>query len=515
MPPWLPEHGYGDFAGEQRLTDAQIRILSEWAKNGAPKGPAEAPPAPHFNPDWQLGRPDMIVEAEKPFTVPASGPDVFWNFIFSPPLTSRRYVRAIEILPGPQGMVHHANLILDGSRSARHQESTPGSGFPGMDLKIAHSPLDFPSHFLFWKPGAPPWVEPDGLAWRIDPGDDLVLNTHLMSMGTPMAVRPSIGLYFTDKPPTQFPILIELENDRALDIPPGNRDFVISDTFELPVDADVLAIYPHAHYLGHLLEAFATLPSGERKWLIRIPDWDPKWQAVYHYRAPLFLPAGSIVSMRYHYDNSAANPRNPNRPPRRVLGGDQSTDEMGHLWLQLLPRGRLDRRREIEEALMRHRLKKNPNDFGARVTLGALMLSEFNPAGSVTILEEAVRLEPAEPEGHNWLGVALEVIGRTREAIAQFRLALGLEPGYSDARYNLAKALVKSGEFDEALVNFAQVAPVYPRDAEVHNQFGELLLRQGKAAQALEQFNQALAVDPSDESVRANRDLAQQQLAKP
>ena len=44
MPPWLPEHGYGDFAGEQRLTDAQIRILSEWAKNGAPKGPAEAPP---------------------------------------------------------------------------------------------------------------------------------------------------------------------------------------------------------------------------------------------------------------------------------------------------------------------------------------------------------------------------------------------------------------------------------------------------------------------------------------
>jgi tetratricopeptide (TPR) repeat protein len=515
MPPWLPQHGYGDFAGEQRLTEAQIRVLSEWAYNGTAEGSAsDTPVAPHVSEGWQLGRPDMVVEAAEPFTVPASGPDVFWNFIFSPPITTRRYVRAIEILPGPHGMVHHANLIIDRLPSARRLEAAPGKGFPGMDLKIAHSPLNFPSHFLFWKPGAPPWVEPEGLAWYLDPGDDLVLNSHLMTMGMPMSVRPSIGLYFTDKPPAKLPILIELESDRALDIPPGDRDFVIRDTFRLPVDSDVLAVYPHAHYLGHLLEAYATLPNGERKWLIRIPDWDPKWQAVYHYREPVFLPAGSMISMRYHYDNSTANPRNPNRPPQRVQAGNQSSDEMGHLWLQLLPRGKLDRRREIEEALLRHRLEKNTGDFNAHVNLGALMLSEFNPRGAVSILEGAVKLQPMEPEGHNWLGVALEVVGRTREAIEQFQVALTLQPDYSDARYNLAKALVKSGDLDEALVNFRQVAAACPKDAGVHNDFGELLLRQGKAAQALEQFNQVLVNDPSNETARANRDLARRQLAQ-
>ena len=106
----------------------------------------------------------------------------------------------------------------------------------------------------------------------------------------PMEVKPSIGLYFTDKPPAKFPLLIELQHDDALDIPPGAPDFVVADDFRIPVDSDVLAVYPHAHYLGHIIEAYATLPGGERKWLIRIPRWDPAWQAVFHYRRPLFLP---------------------------------------------------------------------------------------------------------------------------------------------------------------------------------------------------------------------------------
>ena len=91
---------------------------------------------------------------------------------------------------------------------------------------------------------------------------------------------------------SRFPLLVQLENDNALDIPAGARDFPVADDFRLPLDADILAVYPHAHYLGKLLEAYATLPDGRRKWLVRIPDWDPNWQAVYYYREPVFLPKG-------------------------------------------------------------------------------------------------------------------------------------------------------------------------------------------------------------------------------
>ena len=83
-----------------------------------------------------------------------------------------------------------------------------------------------------------------------------MLNTHLQPTGKAEQVAPSVGLYFTDKPPARFPILIQLEHDGALSIPAGDRDFLISDDFKLPVDVDVLAVYPHAHYLGKLLVAY-------------------------------------------------------------------------------------------------------------------------------------------------------------------------------------------------------------------------------------------------------------------
>jgi Flp pilus assembly protein TadD/mono/diheme cytochrome c family protein len=511
MPPWLPEHGYGDFADESRLTDDEIRLIVEWVKSGAPQG-AAPPPLPKFTEGWQLGPPDMMLDAARAYSVPVSGPDVFWNFIFSPPVTTRRYVRAIEVRPGIPHGVHHANLLVDRARSARRRENEPGSGFPGMDLSVQHSVFDFDSHFLFWKPGSAPWVEPDGLAWELDPGTDLILNAHIMPMGMAMEVKPSIGLYFTDKPPDRFPLLIELERDSQLDIPAGARDFTVGDDFRLPLDVDVLAIYPHAHYLGHQLEGYATLPNGERKWLIKIRQWDPNWQGVYHYREPVFLPKGTIVSMRWHFDNSSANPRNPHHPPQRVQGGDQSTDEMAHLWLQVLPRGPGDRRRELQEAVMQHDVDKNPRDFWAHLWLGALLLSRLDPGGAEQALEQAVRLDPKQPEGHNWLGLALGSLGRTREAIEQFRTALELQPDYANARYNLARALAKSGRLEEAAETFTALAAADPADAQVHNDFGELLLRMDKNAEALEQFDKALALDPLNKTAQANRELARTHL---
>jgi mono/diheme cytochrome c family protein len=513
MPPRLPVAGYGNFADEHRLTADEIALISNWVKAGAPEGPAdETPPVPKFTEGWQLGPPDMVVEATSAYTIPAKGPDVFYNFIFSPGISSTKYVRAIEIRPGNIHLIHHANVIVDRARSARRQESEPGAGFPGMNVKIVRNVFDFDTHFLFWKPGSIPWTEQDGFSWRLDPGNDLVLNAHMMTMGVPEEVKPSIGLYFTDKPPKYAPILIQLEHDGALNIPAGDADFVVTDKFTLPLDADALAVYPHAHYLGHVLEGYAILPNGTRKELIRIRHWDPKWQSVYHYREPVFLPKGTVLVMRWHYDNSAANPRNPHRPPQRVLSGNQSTDEMAHLSFQLLPR-ESGQRSLLEEAYMRHQLEKYPDDFQAHLWLGAVKLSRLDPSGAVSVLREAVNLQPNQPEGHSWLGVALGALGLSRDAIAQFRLALKIQPDYIPARYNLAKVLTRSGEFAEAAQDFTQVVDAFPQDAQVRNDFGELYLRMGKPTEALEQFEKALAINPSHPAALKNRELARQQLS--
>src|ERR1700689_5064180 len=129
MPPWLPVAGYGDFADAHRLSFAEIALIANWARNGAPEGhPSDTPPVPAFTEGWQLGPPDMVLDATRGFTIPANGPDVFWNFIFSPAITTTRYVRAIEIRTGDTHLIHHANVIVDRARSARRQESEPGAG---------------------------------------------------------------------------------------------------------------------------------------------------------------------------------------------------------------------------------------------------------------------------------------------------------------------------------------------------------------------------------------------------
>ncbi|HLK48447.1 MAG TPA: tetratricopeptide repeat protein [Bryobacteraceae bacterium] len=465
MPPWLPEPGRGDFEGERRLTDQEIHAIGEWAAAGAPEGSSDqSPEPPRFAGEWQLGAPDLVVEAASSFHVPAAGPDVHWNFVLRPDTKTPRFVRALEIRPGDRKLVHHANLLVDRTASTHLRENAPGQGFPGMDLAVMRSPFDPPGHFMFWKPGSAPHQEPPGFVWRLNPADELVLNVHLHPSGKPEEIRPAIGLYFTDQPPAKFPLLVQLENNQALDIPAGARNFVVSDAFSLPLDADALAIYPHAHDLGKLLEAYATLPDGSRKWLIRIPEWNRAWEAVYYYREPVFLPQGTLITMRYHYDNSPANVRNPNQPPRRVRAGNQAGDEMAELWLELLPRGRGDRRRELEEAVIRHRLDRNPKDFTANLNLGAVLLSRLNAADAVGVLKNAVAADPARAEARNMLGLALQFVGRTAEAGAAFESALRLRPDYTAARFNLANAQIKSGRLDQAIENLRKVVAANPED---------------------------------------------------
>ena len=503
MPPWLPAPGYGDFANERRLTATQIEQIGNWVSLGAPEGnPADAPPQPTFTPGWQLGAPDLVISVSKPFPVPADGPDLFWNFVLSPAIRQTRYVKAVEVRPGNARSVHHANLLVDRARSSRRQAKTPGEGFPGMDLNIKTATFDPDSHFLFWKPGGAPRVEPDGMAWRLDPGNDLVLNVHVHPSGKPELVAPSVGLYFTDKAPSKFPMLVQFERDRTLDIAAGNRDFVVSDDFRLPIDVDVFSVYPHAHYLGTLLEAFATLPDGSRQWLIRIPQWDINWQSVYHCREPLFLPKGTVISMRYHYDNSADNPRNRSSPPRRVRSGNQSTDEMGHLWLQVLPRGEGDQRAVLQEALMRHRLENDPANASAHFNLGVLLLGRKDAAGAIGHLRDAVRLEPAQPMAWNDLGAALQAEGKVEEALEQFRSALRIDPDYGNARFNLANGLAAQGKLTEAAANLRQVIAAEPEDVVARERLAAISNQPDGAAAA--QFEAAPKADPPHQDVRRN-----------
>jgi Tfp pilus assembly protein PilF/mono/diheme cytochrome c family protein len=511
MPPWLPEPGNLKFADELRLSDQEIATIQEWVQQGAVEGSlSDLPARPEFAEGWELGKPDLVLTARKPFVLPASGADQYWNFILPVPISQTRWLKSIEIRPGQKHLVHHANVLVDRAQASRGREKAPGSGFGGMEIRLESEVFDPDSHFLFWKPGTIPYVEPDGMALRLDKGTDLVLNMHMQPSGKSEVILPSIGLYFTDQPATMYPMLLQVENDAALDIPPGEKNFVVTDSLTLPIDVDLLAIYPHAHYLGKDLLALATLPDGTGKTLIHINLWDLNWQAVYRYAEPVFLPKGTVISMKYSYDNSEGNRANPNHPPQRVTAGNRASDEMAHLWLQVLPRHNpeagSDPRMLLQEALARHNIEKDPSDFEAHYNLAAMLQARGVLEEAVKEYESALRVRPRDGVVNNALGGALLTAGRVDEAILRLSAAVKDRPDYFDAHYNLGNALASKGEFRAAADQFRSATRLNPDDADAEANLGSALARIGHISEAKSHYRRALELNPGHALARENLD---------
>jgi tetratricopeptide (TPR) repeat protein len=504
MPPWKPLPGRGEFQNERRLSDRELEGIQEWIAAGAPEGDAaDLPAAPTGTAGWQLGTPDLVVRMSESYGVRADGPDVFRTFVIPIPVASARYVRAMEFRPGNARVVHHANLGVDRTRSSRLLDARdPGPGYEGGMERDARYPE---GQLLGWTPGQAAHAVPDGTQWRLEPDSDLVVQLHLQPTGKPESVQVTAAFYFTDAAPTRTPIGLRLGSE-TIDIPAGASEHVIADRYELPVDVDVLAVQPHAHNLARRMEATATLPDGSMRWLIAIDDWDFRWQDVYRYTAPIALPKGTTLAMRYTYDNSAGNPRTPHHPPARVVWGQNTSDEMGDLWIQVLPRSAADekilnqdfRRKAHTEDLAGYTklLRSDPDNPLRHDAVAALYLDAGKMDEAIAEFRQSLRLNDASAPTHYNLGYALAARGRRDEAIAELEHALRIDPDYALAHNNLGALLQVSGRIDQARMHYERAIALRPDNVDARANLGQLLSNSGRLAEALVQFTAVIALRP-------------------
>ena len=512
MPPWPPGSNDPAFIGARHLAPDQIETIRRWAAAGAPEGTdADRPPLPHFTDEWQLGTPDLVLTLPQPYVHQSGGHDVFRNVVFRPRTDTTRFVRAVEFRPG-SAPVHHAILRVDATASSRALDGVDGQpGFDGMAALTAQNPE---GHFIGWAPGRGPIIAPEGLPWRLEAGSDLVAELHLVHGKSAVAVQPVIGLYFTDTPPTRSPTMVVM-GTKAIDIPAGERDYTIVDSYVLPVEVTLLSVYPHAHYLGKEMRVSATMPNGSARPLLHIRRWNFNWQQDYRYVSPVVLPPGTTITMRYTYDNSEDNAANPHHPPRRVSWGPQSSDEMGHLGLQMLTANVADAAlisRQFAEREARDnvvgaelRVRRAPADAHAQMQLGSSYLEVGRIPDAITHLELAVRLDPKSAQAHNFLGGALLAAGRSSEAVTHLRQATSLARRDPHLQFNLGKALTRLGRPAEAAAQFERAILLYPDFAEAHQELGVLLFSQGRLRDALRHLQRAVDLAPG--SAMAHSDL--------
>ncbi|MCM3880583.1 MAG: tetratricopeptide repeat protein [Vicinamibacterales bacterium] len=505
MPPWKPEPGYGEFEGVRRLSDAQIALIERWVSQGSRQGdPADLPAAPAWAAGWQLGQPDLIITMPEPYVLAAGGTDIFRTFVVPIPVNRRRYVRAMEFHPGSFPVVHHANIKIDRTRLSRQWDAgEAGPGYDGGGSREARFP---DGQFLGWTPGQSPRVSLAGMTWHIDPDSDLVIEMHLMPGAAVQPVQASVGLFFTDEAPVQTAYMLRIGR-QDIDIPAGQQAYLNTDSYTLPVDVEVLGIQPHAHYLAREVRGFATLPDGSTRPLIYIKDWDFHWQDVYRFARPVALPKGSTVTMRYTYDNSSANPRNPNRPPARVTFGQTSTSEMGSLWIQVLPHSTADLAildRDFSPKILADDiagdekwLEMNPSDARLHAELAMCYSEAGRPDDALKQLRIAEQLDPSPLRKYD-VGRLLLLMRRFPEAGAAFNQALALKPDMPESLYGLGLAFDGLGRIDEAIDAYSRALSLNLDFADAHFNLARLLATQGRTADAIAHYKQVLRLRPED-----------------
>ncbi|APW63931.1 redoxin domain-containing protein [Paludisphaera borealis] len=339
MPPWKAAPNVGPkFQHDRSLSDHDVQTIAAWAEAGAPEGdPADLPPPRAFPHDWTMeGGPDLIVDIGVDFEVPATGDDIYRCFVIPTNLPEDVYVSGIEYAPGNSRVVHHLLGYVETKGLARKRDAEePGPGYtsfsgPGVPVN---------GDLGGWAPGCRPSILPDGVGRSLPKNADVVVQVHYHPNGKAEVDRTRVGLRFARKPVRQT-LHWNAARNPDLKLPPGESNVEVKATWTAPVDLTAYAVAPHMHLLGKDMLMTLTFPDGRTQDLIKINDWDFKWQYQYYLEQPIEIPKGTVLNVTAHFDNSSSNSRNPNRDaPQLVTWGEATTDEMCIGFIALTKKG--------------------------------------------------------------------------------------------------------------------------------------------------------------------------------
>lgn len=307
MPPWHADPRYGHFANDRSLSARDRAVLLAWVDQGAPAGPPSTGPLPPpYSDGWTIGAPDLVFEMPAPYAVPAEGTVNYRRFRVPSGFAEDRWVSAAEARAGDKAVVHHIGVYVDDPAhpAARNMKPAVAVYFPGEHASIF----------------------PEGTARRIPTGSTLVFEVHYTPIGVPRTDRSSLGLIFA-KGPVRHEAVTKGIPARDLVIPAGASSHEVRSSTTFDRGAHLLGMMPHMHLRGKDFRFTAVYPDGRREVLLSVPAYDFGWQSLYRLAEPVALPAGTRLECVAHFDNSAANPANPD-PGVAVRWGEQTWDEM-------------------------------------------------------------------------------------------------------------------------------------------------------------------------------------------
>lgn len=338
MPPWPADPSYRHFIGEKRLTNQEIELIGRWVKNGCPKGERPNRLLSTVKPFVSaLGKPDLVLPLDSIHLIQGDE-DRFFLTKVSANIPNKRFVRAVELIPGKRDLMHHFNGHLinyrEGSKNPfdtrpRKVEITVGRNpdeLKSLDLMTDDGIIPERVHSVVnYLPGVTGVMYPEGIGtFEVNEQFSIIGNdVHYGPSAKSVIDQSKLHLFFTDTPPKRGIGELMLGTNGVSKIEPPliiepNTVSTHVTRFQVPADISVLTVNPHMHLLGRSLKAYALKPNGDTIRLIHIPKWDFRWQYFYTFEKMVKVPKGSVIEVEATFDNTTNNPFNPHDPPQRV-----------------------------------------------------------------------------------------------------------------------------------------------------------------------------------------------------
>lgn len=321
MPPWHADSEKTEFLHDRSLSQEQIDTIVKWVDQGAKRGdPADLPPLPEFDDYWSMGEPDMIFTVDREFRVPAGDQYIpYQSLYFEPAIEEDLYITEWEIRPTVRGVVHHANLVRAPERLDK--------------VGIGRAVLSGGDYLGSYLPGARPFKYPEDTAYRIPAGDHLQIQVHYAGMDEDVTDRTQFGVRFAQGRIDKI-VRSAGTDDWEIEIAPYESDWVLNTEVKLLFPVTIYSSGAHMHLRGSAYTMSAILPDGTEKLIADVPRYDFNWQSNYELANPVSVPAGTRLHVEAHWDNSDANPNNPD-PSQRVVYGKWTENEMLTTWAHI------------------------------------------------------------------------------------------------------------------------------------------------------------------------------------
>jgi hypothetical protein len=283
MPPGTVDEAPARFRNASGLSPREMNLLLTWVTGGTPIGEAAKDPKPVTRDTaWPLGPPDVALTLPTEAVVGADERERTTEFIVPTGITERRWVRAVDLLPGSAAMVRAATIAV---------RSTATSGPDTVTERVLGR----------WLPGEDPIALDSNLGFELPASAELVVRVLYRKTWEyerkELRDRSTVGLYFASGTPAAV---------QAVHLAPDFTAVGSADRFAfrrvLTNDSRVLAVYPEVGLNNTAVKVVATKPDRTRVDLIAFRP-RPDWARRYWFREPVPLPKGTTIEVTVLFDD--------------------------------------------------------------------------------------------------------------------------------------------------------------------------------------------------------------------